>query len=177
MGGEYLKYGLSSIADMATNWKIEEDTMKRKSAFFVVTVSIVLFTASFVFAHCEIPCGIYDDKARITLMNEHITTIEKSMKQITELSKQAPIGYNQLVRWVSNKENHANELQHIVTQYFMTQRIKFNAKEYEKKLTILHKILVHAMKAKQTTDLEHTSTLKMLVKDFEALYMGHSHRK
>lgn len=150
--------------------------MKRTSALLVITAFIGLFTASFVFAHCEIPCGIYDDKARITLMNEHITTIEKSMKQITERSRHTPIKYNQLVRWISNKENHANELQHIVTQYFMTQRIKFNTKDYEKKLILLHKILVHAMKAKQTTDLEHIATLKLLVMDFESLYFGQSHK-
>lgn len=177
MSGEYSNYGLSGMADMAKSWRTEEDIMKKISALMVVTVFIGLFTVSFVFAHCEIPCGIYDDKARITLMNEHITTIEKSMRQISERSGQTPIEYNQLVRWISNKENHANELQHIVTQYFMTQRIKFDAKDYEKKLTVLHKILVHAMKAKQTTDLEHISTLRSLVSDFETLYFGHSHKK
>ena len=31
---------------------------------------------------------------------------------------------NQLVRWVDNKEIHADELSEIVTYYFMTQRIK-----------------------------------------------------
>ncbi len=150
--------------------------MKKIHAVLVITLFLVVLSSSFIFAHCEIPCGIYDDKARITLMNEHIATIEKSMMKITDLSGQTPKEYNQLVRWVSNKENHANELQHIVTQYFMTQRIKFDAKDYEKKLTVLHKILVHAMKAKQTTDLEHISTLRSLVKDFEALYFGHSHK-
>jgi nickel superoxide dismutase len=39
------------------------------------------------FAHCEIPCGIYDDEMRIRIIYEHIVTVEKSMKQIIELEK------------------------------------------------------------------------------------------
>jgi nickel superoxide dismutase len=69
-----------------------------------------------------------------------------------------------------NKEHHANELQHIVTQYFMTQRIKSDTKNYAEKLTVLHKMLVQAMKCKQTTDLSHVSALRALVKEFQGLY-------
>ena len=68
-----------------------------------------LFFISNADAHCEIPCGIYDDQLRTKLIAEHATTIEKSMKQIMELSKANPINYNQLVRWISNKEAHATK--------------------------------------------------------------------
>lgn len=128
-------------------------------------------------AHCEIPCGIYDDQARADLVAEHIKTIEKSMNQIVELSGQTPVNYNQLVRWVNNKEHHASEIQHVVTQYFMTQRIKPDQENYEKKLTVLHKMLLAAMKCKQTTDLANVNDLSSLLKEFEELYFGHSHRK
>jgi nickel superoxide dismutase len=84
--------------------------------------------------------------------------------------------HNQLARWVVNKEYHANELQHIVTQYFMTQRIKPDAKKYVEKLTLLHKILIRAMKCKQTTDLAHIVTLRSLSKGFQDLYLGHSQK-
>jgi nickel superoxide dismutase len=126
--------------------------------------------ANNAWAHCEIPCGIYDDHMRIHMIEEHITTIEKSMNQITELSGQTPVNYNQLVRWVTNKEHHADELQHIVTQYFMTQRIKPEQKDYEKKLSVLHKMLLAAMKCKQTTDLAHINTLRNLTQEFEGMY-------
>ncbi|MDY6953871.1 MAG: superoxide dismutase [Ni], partial [Thermodesulfobacteriota bacterium] len=43
---------------------------------------MALFVVSYASAHCEIPCGIYDDQMRIDMIAEHITTIEKSMKQI-----------------------------------------------------------------------------------------------
>jgi nickel superoxide dismutase len=73
---------------------------------------------------------------------------------------------------VMNKENHANELQEIVSQYFMTQRIKFDAKDYDRKIGLLHQMLVYAMKCKQTTDLENIQKLKEALQDFEALYFA-----
>ncbi len=60
-------------------------------------------------AHCQIPCGIYNDELRVQLIEEHIDTIEKSMKQIATLGAQSPLDNNQLVRWVMNKEEHAQK--------------------------------------------------------------------
>ena len=136
----------------------------------LLTVVLGVFASANAWAHCEIPCGIYDDHMRIHMIEEHITTIEKSMQQIVELGGQTPVNYNQVVRWVTNKEHHADELQLIVTQYFMTQRIKPDQKDYEKKLTVLHKMLLAAMKCKQTTDLANVADLRSLTKEFEGLY-------
>ena len=136
----------------------------------------ILFTLSKAGAHCEIPCGIYDDEMRITLIAEHITTIEKAMKFITDLESQKQINHNQLTRWIVNKEHHAEKLQHIVTQYFMTQRIKPEDKKYAEKLTLLHRMLIYAMKCKQSTDLSHTSSLKSLLKKFHNLYFEQAHK-
>lgn len=130
-------------------------------------------------AHCEIPCGIYDDAARFTAFDEHITTIEKSMNSINTLSAEGETNYNQLVRWVTNKEAHATALIEIVTQYFLTQRIKQVAEGadghdvYVQKLALLHGMIRSAMKCKQTTDLEHVAKLQSLKKEFETLYMTH----
>ena len=138
------------------------------------TVLILLISAGLAFAHCEVPCGIYDDELRARLIAEHITTVEKAMKQITSLSREKPLNYNQMIRWVTNKETHAEEIQHIVTQYFMTQRIKPDQKKYTEKLEVLHQILLSAMKAKQTVDLGHIQNLRKLLKKFEELYFGHT---
>ena len=132
----------------------------------------LFITATNVAAHCEIPCGIYDDKLRANLIYEHSVTIEKSMKKIAELSKQNPVTYNQLVRWISNKEEHATMIQHIISQYFMTQRIRPDAEKYVDKLSVLHKMLQAAMKCKQTTDLAHVKTLRSLLQEFDNLYFG-----
>lgn len=143
----------------------------------VLAVGVVF--GSLAYSHCQIPCGIYDDDMRLKHIAEHITTIEKSMNQIVELMEQEPPNVNQVVRWVNNKEDHANELSEIVTYYFMAQRIKIppagDAKAnaaYVKQLTLLHRILVYAMKAKQTTDLSNVQELRRLLGDFSKAYSG-----
>ncbi len=132
----------------------------------------VLLLASQAAAHCEIPCGIYDDEMRIALMREHITTIEKSMNQVIALEKETKPDANQLTRWVINKEHHADELQEIVSQYFMTQRLKPDARDYATKLQLLHEMLLAGMKSKQTTDLGQVQRLRELVTQFEKAYFA-----
>ena len=129
------------------------------------------------FSHCEIPCGIYDDAMRADMIEEHIATIEKSMATIRKLSNEEDRDYNQLVRWIGNKDKHAAAIQDIVTQYFMTQRIKpvdednpEEHKKYIRQLTLLHQMLVSAMKAKQTTDPVHVEKLRSLLARFRNAY-------
>ena len=87
-------------------------------------------------------------------------------------SKTPPQNNNQLIRWVNNKEAHADKLTHIVTDYFLTQRIKPNTRNYEARLKVLHGMMLAAMKAKQTVDLTQTKTLRSLIAEFETLYFG-----
>ncbi len=147
--------------------------MKKIITSLITGILPLIFFVSNLGAHCEIPCGIYDDQLRAKLIAEHAGTIEKSMNQIVSLSKD-PADSNQLIRWVNNKETHATEIQHIVSQYFMTQRIKPGQEKYTEKLTVLHQMLLAAMKCKQTTDVSHVNNLRMLLKKFEVLYFGHS---
>lgn len=138
--------------------------------------------------HCEVPCGIYGDSLRVSLIKEHARTIEKAMNQINELSSATTPNYNQLIRWVNNKEKHAEEIQDIVAQYFMHQRVKMpksdlSSKEmrsayekYHNLLSSLHAIQVYAMKCKQTTDLDNVENINEAVSDFESYYFhGHKH--
>ena len=146
----------------------------------IVTVSvltIVVILASIAYSHCQVPCGIYNDDARFNAITEHLTTIEKSMKLIEELSGHEPVNTNQIVRWVNNKEKHADEISEIVTYYFMAQRVKLPPagdtkayNEYVKKLTLLHEMLVYAMKTKQTTDLANVEKLRDAAGKFHQAY-------
>lgn len=145
--------------------------------FLIGIFWVFLFAGAIqVCAHCEIPCGIYDDGLRIKLMEEHVSTIEKSMQQVIALQGEKPVEHNQLVRWVMNKDDHADKIQEIVSRYFMTQRIKADDPACGKKLAILHQILVKAMKCKQTTDLSHIKALRTLLKEFHGAYFGPKHK-
>ena len=145
-------------------------------AFFL---TLIILSQSTIFSHCEVPCGIYNDEMRFTQITEHIQTIEKAMQQVTQLSAESPPNMNQIVRWIMNKEKHAEEIQHIISQYFLTQRIKSidsgdeqAAKKYVEKLALCHQILVYAMKAKQTTDLDNVKKLTSLVGEFKKVYFA-----
>ena len=148
-----------------------------------ISILMLLFgfsLSALVYGHCEIPCGIYGDKMRIDMWLEQIDTVEKSMNQIMELSKDDTKNYNQIVRWVVNKDEHADDIREIAVQYFLTQRVKpaeVSDQEYNKQLQVLHHIIVHAMKAKQTTDLEHVTKLRELVKEFYSLYFDEEMQK
>jgi nickel superoxide dismutase len=152
---------------------------KKKKIMVAVTLLLAAFFSSIVYSHCQIPCGIYDDPARCEMIAENITTIEKSMNQISRLSQEDKPDMNQIVRWVANKEKHADELTHTVTYYFMSQRIKpvdpsksKSYDEYIKKLTLLHEMLVYSMKARQTTDITNIEKLKSLLSKFQTEYFN-----
>lgn len=152
----------------------------KKSVILALFVSLFSFNLK-SYAHCEIPCGIYGDSVRVELIAEHIETIAKSMNQINELSEAGDKNYNQLVRWVMNKEEHAKKIQDIVSQYFLHQRIKpvqptevEAYAKYTNQLALLHQLLVLSMKAKQTTDLTVIDNLKNTLDKFSHSYF-HKH--
>lgn len=139
----------------------------------IISLCLTALLAATAGAHCQIPCGIYDDDARISQMKEHVTTIEKSMKEIAALKPDSAQNINQLVRWVNNKEEYADKLTKIVTYYFLTQRIKPSNPHYIEQLKTLHGMMLSAMKAKQTVDLQYVESLRKLIAEFEALYHTH----
>lgn len=153
-------------------------TRKKQLVLLTACIAILLGICPEVFSHCEIPCGIYDDAMRLDMITEHIKTIQKAMIEIQELEKHEPKNNNQLVRWIVNKDHHADALSEIVTKYFMTQRIRpvdESNKEHVKyieQLTALHQMLIYSMKCKQTTDLENVEKLKSLLAQFRKLYLG-----
>ena len=151
--------------------------MRKNLCFAVMFTLLITAVSAKVWAHCEIPCGIYDDDARFISIAEDIKTVEKSMNQIMELSKDPKTNINQLARWVQNKDEHADKINEAVTKYFLKQRIKpvsngdkVGYHDYTNKLALLHQIMVHSMKAKQTTDLEHAKKMSSLLNEFHKLY-------
>ena len=64
-------------------------------ALAATTVPLLL-AARPAFAHCQVPCGIYDHPARIAALKEDAATITKAIAQIVELSgKQDAQSFNQ----------------------------------------------------------------------------------
>lgn len=121
-------------------------------------------------AHCQIPCGIYDDNNVIQSMHTDWETIQKATATIEELSKDPAKNAHQLTRWIMNKESHAQSMQDKVLNYFLAQRLKPDEADkdaYLAKLKLCHEIIVTAMKCKQGTDKEAVDKLHNLMHDFE----------
>lgn len=127
-------------------------------------------------AHCQIPCGIYDDHARVKSMLEDVATIKKSVKLINELTgKSDAQSKNQIIRWVTNKENHAQKIILTISDYFLTQRVKTSQKDYTERLTKHHAVILAAMKTKQSADMKDVKALKDRVQSLLSYYPEHKH--
>ena len=122
-------------------------------------------------AHCEVPCGIYADQARFEQMLEDTLTIRHAQEKIGVLSgKTDAQSMNQLVRWVTTKEDHATKTQHTIAQYFLTQRIKPSQETYVERLKTAHAVMVAAMKCKQSADPASADALKEAIVAFHKVY-------
>ena len=136
-------------------------------------------------AHCQVPCGIYDDPARVQQLREDATTIAKAVQNIEALAgKTDPASVNQLVRWVTTKEAHASHVIEVVSLYFLAQRVKPVAPTgagygaYLGKLATHHAVIVAAMKTKQKPTVETVAALNKAVEALAVYYPApkpHSH--
>lgn len=124
------------------------------------------------YSHCQIPCGIYDDSARVEAMLEDAATVEKAAKLIAELAgKSDAQSQNQLVRWVMNKEQYAQKIIATINDYFLTQRINPGQKDYAERLAKHHAVIIAGMKAKQNADVSYAISLKESIEALHAYYL------
>ncbi len=154
--------------------------MKRfRKVMLLITFTIVgssLVLPQPTHAHCQIPCGIYDDYARVQSIHEDAATIEKSAKLITELAGKSDVqSQNQLVRWVMNKEKHAQKIISTISDYFLTQRVKPSQEDYAERLIKHHAVIIAAMKAKQNADVKYAKNLKESIDALSFYYLEHKH--
>tara|TARA_B100000519_G_scaffold113463_1_gene98155 strand:- start:376 stop:843 length:468 start_codon:yes stop_codon:yes gene_type:complete len=138
---------------------------------YILLVLVFLFKNT-IFAHCQIPCGIYDDALRIVQIKEDFKTIKKSMGMITQLSEKSdPLSNNQINRWIMTKDQHASNIQKTTSEYFLTQRVKPDqSKKHINLITTLHSILVATMKCKQTVDTSNVDNGIELIDQFINFY-------
>ena len=74
-------------------------------------------------SHCQVPCGIFQDQARVKAMMEDAVTIRKAMVQTAALSEKVAAGdaqsLNQSCRWISTKDDHADKILRTTADYFL----------------------------------------------------------
>jgi nickel superoxide dismutase len=154
--------------------------MKKRSKTISIAAVAVLFVGCAIqgaYAHCQVPCGIYDDTARINAMLEDTSTISKAIQQIKNIAgSHKAADFNQMIRWVSTKEDHASNIIKTVSEYFLTQKVKPVAAgedgydAYLKSLADHHAVLRAAMKTKQTVDADAATALEAAIKQLGTHY-------
>lgn len=138
--------------------------------------------------HCQVPCGIFDDPAMIAEVKQAATTVRKAMVQSSEtlfgeevskgpldgIQLQVLLSVNQVVRWVTTKEEHCDKIIHIMSDYCLCQRVKpasFSSKaDYLQALELHHAVMQAAMKAKQTMDVKACNDLDHALADLAKMY-------
>ena len=131
--------------------------------------------------HCQVPCGIFDDPKLVAELSEACATITKAIAQVNDLfaGAMSPQTFNQATRWVNTKEEHADKIIALVSEYSLCQRVKpvgapkspfTEEKDYVDALTAHHKVMQAAMKAKQTVDVAQCDALEHAVGDFSKMY-------
>lgn len=120
------------------------------------------------YAHCDVPCGIYDPKpAQIAA-----ATVLKMVQKINELPKDNPTvqDRNAFIRMVLTKEEHARkckeELLILWTDYFKTEHISL--------FPNLHEIFWQATKLcsknKQNVDIKSAEELVRIVDEIAEMF-------
>ncbi len=149
--------------------------MKKMIVSIVAVLTLVAGSLT-GYAHCQVPCGIYDDNARVEAMLENVATVRKAIKQQTILATKTDAqSQNQRVRWIMTKEQHAQKIIDIISNYFLTQRVKPSQKDYTERLVKHHKVILLAMKVKQQVDLKYVKQLQAAVEALELYYPEHHH--
>ena len=133
-----------------------------------------LFPAKVAYAHCDIPCGIYDPHtaqlAALTIirMNQLMEGLARPGADASEQEQRAHA--STLGRYVATKEDHAElckkELRILWGDYFTPQHVQENPQ--------LHELFYNAMKlasrTRQQNDMEAAQQLLSNVQDIAGVF-------
>ena len=136
-----------------------------------------VFRPEMVFAHCDVPCGIYDPKTAQIAAETVVKMVEKMLDEPLPENgkphqiKSSVINYeNAMARYVFTKEEHARkckkELLILWTDFFKPEHLKMFPK--------LHDTFWKAAKLcsqnKQTVDMKAAKELKRAVDDIAKIF-------
>jgi nickel superoxide dismutase len=124
--------------------------------------------STIAYAHCDVPCGIYDPHAAELAAR----TVARMVELIGQLPKenQTEADHIKFVRCVATKEQHAEIVKHEVTviwgDYFKPEHLERYPDLHDR----VWKILKLAGKNKQTIDAGAAAELEAAVKEFADIF-------
>ena len=140
------------------------------SLFSLISFLHKIFPAKSVFAHCDIPCGIYTVEPAKTAAMTVVKMIEK-------LKEADPTDVHGISRCTAQKERHAHickeELLILWTDYFKPEHLEAFPNLHE----VFWKAAKLCSKVKQEISMEAATQLKTAVEEiaemFEKTHAGH----
>mmetsp|Transcript_18201 Transcript_18201/g.42354 ORF Transcript_18201/g.42354 Transcript_18201/m.42354 type:complete len:181 (+) Transcript_18201:68-610(+) len=127
--------------------------------------------------HCQVPCGIFNDDGRIAAILEDAVTIRKAVSEMQSLHKAGTLqDMHQIIRWVNTKEEHASKIMTTVADYFLAQKVKpalLQHDEYADVLERHHKVILAAMKTKQSSEMDAVDALDKAIQELRIVYEKH----
>lgn len=120
-----------------------------------------------VYAHCDIPCGIYETDT----MTHSAETCRRMIQKIEELGELDSIEkHNTFVRSVINKEKHAQKVKKEIyilwSDYFKPEHIESRPELHE----TLWKAAKQASTVKQTVSMDEAEKLNAMVNDIAHIF-------
>jgi nickel superoxide dismutase len=129
---------------------------------------INLIPAKTVYAHCDIPCKIYDP--HLAQVAAHSVIRMTQMLEEIEDEKDSVVRESQIARLTKVKEDHAELVKHEVRiiwgDYFKAEQIKQIPKIHE----LVHEIMILASKARQEINMEASKLLLSKVQEFSEVF-------
>ncbi len=127
-----------------------------------------------VYAHCDIPCGIYDPHeaqiAALTVIRMDQLIAELAAPAADAKPEERAAYSSKLSRYTSVKELHAERVKHEVRVIWADYFTADHAKQYPHLHELTVKILKQASKARQGTALADAQELLKLVQEFAELF-------
>jgi nickel superoxide dismutase len=122
--------------------------------------------ATIAYAHCDIPCGIYDPHQMMLAA----ATVAKMVELINRLNMDDPADRHHFNRCVTVKEEYAETVKHEVqviwSDYFKPEHLD----EYPYLHTKVWNLLKLASKNKRSVDPEAAAQLQAAVKEFADIF-------
>lgn len=127
-----------------------------------------------VYAHCDIPCGIYDPhEAQIAALT--VIRMDQLIGELTAPAMDAKpedrAAYvSKLARYTAVKETHAERVKSEVRVIWGDYFTPDHAKQFPQTHDLVWKVLKQASKARQTTNLADAQELLKLVQEFADIF-------
>lgn len=140
----------------------------RKKVFTLIFATVL--TGGKLFAHCQMPCGIYHDEIPYNRINQYVETIYKGISILDDNKFASIKEKNEYVRWIIQKDTSSDEVAAIITKYFLQQKIKPDEPDSVKKLVSAHKLLFGLVEIKQNINIESVKSFSAEWEKFKEMF-------